>query len=148
MDATDEGLRSMLAETGVRTTIAQYAHHVDDGEFVALSELFVEDGEFMIDVVENRPNLLLGRRAIADYLIRSAAKRAADSQRGPYRRHHVSSVLVHVESPLTAAAKSYFIAVMADGPDHWGCYEDAFRLHGNRWLFERRHVHVEGRRAT
>src|SRR5690606_25420976 len=39
----------LLVEHGIRDTIARYAHHVDDGEFEALSRLFTADGEFIID---------------------------------------------------------------------------------------------------
>ena len=147
-DPTEDAVRWMLAEAGVRDTVARYAHHVDDGEFVELSELFVVDGEFLIDRFDEPLNPLRGRRAIVEYLTRSAAERAADPRRGPYRRHHVSSVLVRVESASSATAESYFIAVMAHGVDHWGRYEDMLRLDGDRWRFERRHVRVDGRRAS
>jgi hypothetical protein len=147
-DPSDGAVPSMLAEAGVRDTIARYAHHVDDGEFVALSELFVADGELMIDRFDEPLNTLRGRCAIAEYLTRSAAERAADPRRGPYRRHHVSSVLVRVESAARATAESYFTAVMAHGVDHWGRYEDVLRLDVDRWRFEHRHVRVDGRRAV
>lgn len=135
----------LLAEHGIRDTIARYAHHVDDGEFEALSRLFTADGEFIIDRFDERPNPMRGRRAIAEYLARSAEERSRDPQRGPYRRHHVSSTLIEVASSTRARATSYFVAVMAHGVDHWGRYVDTFHLDDGRWRFAERHVHVDGR---
>ena len=135
----------LLAEHGIRDTIARYAHHVDDGEFEALSRLFTADGEFTIDRFDESPNRLRGRQQIAEYLARSAEERTRDPLRGPYRRHHVSSTLVDVETSTRARATSYFVAVMAHGPDHWGRYVDVFHLDDGRWRFAKRHVHVDGR---
>lgn len=134
-----------LAEHGILDTIARYAHHVDDGEFEALSRLFTADGEFTIDRFDEPLNPLRGRRQIVEYLARSAEERSRDPLRGPYRRHHVSSTLIDVETSTRARATSYFVAVMVHGVDHWGRYVDAFELDDGRWRFANRHVHVDGR---
>jgi len=135
----------VVAEHGIRDTIHRYAHHVDDGRFVDLSELFTHDGEFIIDRFDEQPNPIRGRSAIADYLAWSADQRTRDPLRGPYRRHHVSSVLVNLDSATSARAECYFIAVMAHGVDHWGRYEDDLQFVDDLWRFARRHVRVDGR---
>lgn len=128
----------------IRQTISCYAHHVDDGHFEALSQLFTADGTLVIDRFDEATFALEGRDAIASYLARSAAERAADPRRGPYRRHHVSSIGVTLEDATRATGLCYFMAVMAHGPDHWGRYEDTYRFDG-RWRFAHRHVRVDGR---
>jgi 3-phenylpropionate/cinnamic acid dioxygenase small subunit len=144
-DAISTDPTAIAAELGIRDTIARYAHHVDDGDFEALADLFTEDGEFVIDRFDEPVNPMRGRRAIAEYLTHSADARSSDPERGPYRRHHVSSMLVRLESTTTARVESYFTAVMIHGVDHWGRYEDNFEFVGGRWRFAKRHVRVDGR---
>lgn len=137
-------IRDATVEAGVRDTIARYAHHVDDERFVEFSELFTPDGELVIEVPGQEPIVLRGRAAIESYIADSTARRAADPALGRYRRHHVSSIMVSVESPTTATGTSYFMAVMAHGVDHWGQYWDRYAYDG-RWRFEQRRVRVDGR---
>lgn len=145
---TDSDGRWSSAESGVWRTISRYAHYVDGADFVGLSALFAEDGELIIEGYDKpMGEPLRGRQSIREHLSRSAERRAADPLREALRRHHVSSVLVEVESETMATSTSYFIAITSGGADHWGRYLDQLRMEGSDWLFERRHVIVEGRRA-
>ena len=142
-----DSLDALSLTHGVQTTINEYAHLVDDGEYEALANLFMADGVLHIDRFDDdRPVVLSGREQIVRYLSASGAARASDPTRGPYRRHHVSSVLVTPSDGSRASARSYFLAVLQYGPDHWGEYEDSLQLDAGRWRFARRHVRVVGRK--
>ena len=65
----------------------------------------------------------------------------------PWIRHHVTSVLVEVESPTAATARAYFFAITERGPDHWGRYRDRLLLHEGRWRFAHRRVRTDGAAA-
>jgi hypothetical protein len=144
---SDDGLVSAAGD-GVHRTIGRYVHFVDESDFARVSELFVADCEFVIEVFDKPAReRLRGRAAIRERLARSAERRAADPSRDAVRRHHVSSVLVEVESEALATSTSYFIAMTRNGPDHWGRYSDRLRLDGSDWLFLSRYVLVEGRRV-
>ena len=134
-----------LAYEQIRRTIAQYGLDVDAGRFEALTELFTPTGVLVIDRFDEDTFELAGRSEIASYLARSAAARTADPMRGAYRRHHVSTTLLSLKSGTSARGECYFLAVMSHGIDHWGRYEDTYRVHHDVWRFHRRHVHVEGR---
>jgi uncharacterized protein (TIGR02246 family) len=135
MDASE-----LLAREAIRDTLARYAHDADTGRFEALAELFADDG---VMVVPDR-DPLTGRAAILEFLGR-ARRRLSDSSVQAYIRHHVTSVRIDIESADSARAASYFLALTARGPDHWGRYRDRLVRRGERWLFQERQVLVDGR---
>lgn len=133
-------LWELEAREDIRTLIARCAHCADRGRLDDFAALFTEDGT--LEIAGREP--LRGREAIRTFL--GAAKTAlAGASVRPLIRHHVSSVVIDVESPETATATSYFFVVTERGPDHWGSYRDDFARAGDRWLFRRRSVRVDGR---
>src|SRR5574341_1097234 len=129
----------LTAREGIRDTIARYAHCADTGHCGALVALFSEDGTLEI---EGRVPLR-GREAILQFLTGTKSNLAANLTR-PVIRHHVSSIQIEVHGADDASARSYFLCITERGPDHWGRYRDRFVRVGDRWLFRRRHVRLEG----
>jgi len=129
----------LVARERIRETIARYAHCADTGRFADLVELFTDDGVLEID--GRLP--LTGRSAIAGFLGSTKASLASTLGR-PFIRHHVSSLTIEVDTPETARAASYFLAITERGPDHWGRYRDQLRAVGDRWLLEHRRVRPDG----
>jgi hypothetical protein len=56
----------------------------------------------------------------------------------------VSSLRIDLVARDQARATSYFLAITAAGPDHWGVYRDDLVLDGDRWRFARREAIPEG----
>jgi len=56
----------------------------------------------------------------------------------------VSSLRVDFPSRTEALATSYFLAITALGPDHWGRYRDRVVRAGDQWRFARRAAAVDG----
>jgi hypothetical protein len=129
----------LLAREQIRETLARYAHCADTGHFAELAELFVEGGVLEID--GRAP--LRGRQEIAALLVNTKASLAATLEH-PLIRHHVASVMIALHSPDEASARSYFLAITARGPDHWGRYRDQLTRAGERWLFRHRRVRPDG----
>lgn len=127
------------ARLGVEDTIARYARCADSGRSVELAELFAEDGVLAVDGDERR-----GRETIAAYLEGNKASLAGSAAGGGRIRHHVSSLRIDFPNPDEAHATSYFLAITAAGPDHWGVYRDRLVRQGDRWLFARREAIPEG----
>jgi hypothetical protein len=53
-------------------------------------------------------------------------------------------VLVDLDGPEQARARSYFLAVTDTGVDHWGRYRDELVPAGGRWRFAVRQVRTDG----
>ena len=62
-------------------------------------------------------------------------------------RHHTSSLRIDFDGVDDARATSYFLAITAAGPDHWGVYRDRLRRVNERWLLSRREAITEGAAA-
>ena len=135
-----EAAAVVAARDAVRETIARYAQAVDHGRFDDAAACFTADG--VLDVV--RGTRSVGRDAIAERFAAAGRNLAAASEQALVR-HHVSSVMVDVESASVARARCYFVVMTEIGVDHWGSYRDALTPVGDRWLFTERQVTVEGR---
>ena len=127
------------AREQIRDTIARYAHCVDGGRFDELVELFAPDG---ILEVEGEP-AHRGRDAIRAF-VAGVGHDIAASTGAPRIRHHVGNVLVELEGPDRARARSYFLAVTDRGVDHWGRYRDQLVPSGEQWRFALRRVRTDG----
>jgi SnoaL-like domain len=132
-------LWELVARELIRETAARYAHCADSGRFAELVELFTADG--VLEIAGREP--LRGRTAIAAFLASTRSNLAATLER-PYIRHHLSSLTIDVHGPDAASAHSYFLAITARGPDHWGRYRDQLVRVGERWLFRHRRVRPDG----
>ena len=128
----------VAARLAIDDTTARYVRFADGGRAAELASLFTEDGVLVTDTDE-----VHGRAAIARYLA-DAKTSLAGSAGGGRIRHHVSSLRVDFSSPADARATSYFLAITAAGPDHWGRYRDHLVRVGDRWLFARRAATVDG----
>lgn len=129
----------MEARAAIQHTFASYVRFADTGRSADLAALFTEDGVLRTDAGE-----ATGHAAITAFL-EDAKRSLASDPRGAGRiRHHVSSVYVAFPTPDEARASSYFLAVTAAGPDHWGLYRDRLARVGNEWRFTERAAAVEG----
>jgi len=131
-------LWELIARERIRETIGRYAHCADGGRFDALADLFIPDG-----VLEIPGQVITGRAAIRAFLGGTKSNLAATMSQ-PLIRHHVSSVSISILTPERAEAVSYFLAITAAGPDHWGRYRDELVPTGEEWLFRRRRVRRDG----
>ncbi|MEX0665710.1 MAG: nuclear transport factor 2 family protein [Acidimicrobiia bacterium] len=129
----------IAARLGVEDTIARYARCADSGRSAELADLFTNDGVLVVAGDERR-----GRTAITDYLEGNKSSLASSASGGGRIRHHVSSLRIDFPTHEEARATSYFLAVTAAGPDHWGVYRDQLVLDGDRWRFARREAIPEG----
>jgi len=127
------------ARLTVQDTLASYVRCADSGRSAELAGLFTDDGVLRTDVGDAR-----GPTAITAFL-EDARRSLAASPSGAGRiRHHVSSVHVTFPTRDEARATSYFLAVTAIGPDHWGRYRDRLARVGDEWRFTQRAATVEG----
>jgi 3-phenylpropionate/cinnamic acid dioxygenase small subunit len=127
------------AREQIRDTIARYAHCVDGGRFDELVDLFASDGVLEVE----GDSVYRGPGAIRAFVTGTGRDLAAGTG-VPRIRHHVSNVLIEVEGPDRAGARSYFLAVTDRGVDHWGRYRDELVRVGDGWRFARRRVRTDG----
>lgn len=128
----------IAARVEIDDLIARYARYADSGRSADLAALFTDDG-----VLTAGGDDVHGRGAITAYLDASKASLAGRDPAGRIR-HHVSSRRVDLISRTSARATSYFLAITATGPDHWGIYRDQLVHDGARWRFAHRTAVVEG----
>ena len=125
----------MTDQEAIRDLVARYNLYGDRGRFDELLELFAEDATLVTDEAT-----YVGRPAIRQLLTRSAA---ADEL--PQRiRHFTSTVVIDLTAPDRASVRAYFQVLTGEGLDHWGTYRDVLVRVGNRWVFSRREVRVDG----
>lgn len=130
--------------TAVADLIARYAHAVDGGRFDDASACFASDG--VLDVGEGARSV--GPAAISRRFAEAGWKLAASSNENvAFVRHHVSSLVVEMDTSGTSAtARSYFLVLTEIGVDHWGRYLDrVVKGLDGQWQFAERRVAVDGR---
>lgn len=129
----------LIAREGVRQTLNRYHYFADRGRTKDLVRLFTDPCHFEIGqgfVYRTHTEIAT---AVEDI------KRVFLSYPPIGRiRHHISSVHIELTSPSEARASSYFLAMAASGPDHWGIYLDELALIDGAWLFTKRLDIVEG----
>lgn len=128
------------AREAIRDAISRYAQLVDRGRLDELVMLFAPEATLEAGDLGTAQ----GRQAIRA-LFAAAGTRLGAAAARPLIRHHVTSLVIEVESRDAATAESYFLAVTGRGPDHWGRYRDRFVRSGEGWLFGHRRVRVDGR---
>jgi SnoaL-like domain len=127
------------ARLSIQVTMSRYTRYVDAGRPDLLGLLFAEPMYYDMGggrVVHTRAELTATVEEI-----KSTFRAAENFGR---LRHHVSSVVIELTDAGGAKATSYFLALSGVGPDHWGVYRDELTRVGQRWLFARRIVTVEG----
>jgi uncharacterized protein (TIGR02246 family) len=129
----------VAARLGIEDTIARYARCADSGRSAELAELFTDDGLLVVGDEEHH-----GRQSITEFLEANKANLAASAAGAGRIRHHVSSLRIDLLARDQARATSYFLAITAAGPDHWGVYRDELVPDRDRWRFTRRVAIPEG----
>jgi hypothetical protein len=131
----------VAARLSIEDTLARYSRFADGGRPHDLAALFTDDGVLAVGTRE-----LTGRDEIAAFL-GSMKESLASSAGGGRIRHHTSSLRIDFDGVDDARATSYFLAITAAGPDHWGVYRDHLRRVNERWLLSRREAITEGAAA-
>lgn len=125
----------MTDEEAIRDVVARYNLYGDRGRFDELIELFADDATLVTDEAT-----YVGRPAIRQLFLKSAG---ADAQ--PERiRHFTSTVVIDLTGRDRASVRAYFQVLTGAGLDHWGTYRDVLVRLGDRWVFSRREVRVDG----
>jgi ketosteroid isomerase-like protein len=147
VDVREEEIRGLLDRAAIEGLIGDYAEAADRGRSADLAALFAPDGvlEILGDTFD--AGLYSGREAILARLERTRTELPPGAA-PPLLRHHIATVRVRPTGPGTARADAYFLAVTADGPDHWGRYSDRLvETADEGWRFAHRKVVHEGRAA-
>jgi hypothetical protein len=141
-------VEEMLAREAIRHTMASYniaGDRLAVDEYIAV---FTEDG--IMEAQHERPEFCFryeGRQAIGEWMSRWLA-RASSGERvheASFVRHHLSTSKIDLTSPITARARTYWVAWTDIGPDHAGYYLDEFRKEGDDWLIAHRRVREDWR---
>ncbi|HET7311755.1 MAG TPA: nuclear transport factor 2 family protein [Mycobacteriales bacterium] len=125
----------MTDEEAIRDVVARYNLYGDRGRFDELLDLFADDATLVTDEAT-----YVGKAAIRQLFVRSAI---ADSI--PQRvRHFTSTMVIDLVAADRASVRAYFQVLTGDGLDHWGTYRDVLVRIGDRWVFSRREVRLDG----
>lgn len=136
-------VRRLLDAEALRGLIGDYLVAADRGRSADLAALFAPDG--VLEIRGDGPDAGI-YRGPDEILARLDANRAelAQLMDGPLLRHHVSSIRFDQDDEAAPRGWSYFLAVTASGPDHWGRYVDRYRRIDDAWRFAHRTVLLEG----
>jgi hypothetical protein len=137
----------LLARETIRHTMARYTMAGDrlrTDEFLAV---FTEDAVLASEGVEESDVFRYqGREAIREWILRWGRRSEAAQSRGAaFVRHHLATSLIELTGPVTATARTYWVAYTNIGPDHCGYYLDVFRKTAEDWLIAERKVRLDWR---
>ena len=139
------------AREQIRDLVASYNAHGDRGRFDEVMALFADDA--VMDVGDGRTytgvdeirTIFTGTR---DSVTDGSSDGTADGSTGPpgprYLQHHTAAPAITVDGPREASGQTYFTVMTDAGVDHWGRYQDAYRVVEGRWRFASRRVRVDG----
>ena len=136
-------LDELLAREAIRDTMAKYNVSGDRLKADDFAACFTEDG---IIQSERAPGdyifRYVGRAAILEWQNRWRSREpGADTVQGAsFVRHNLSTCKIDLTGPITAKARTYWVAWTDIGPDHSGVYLDDFRRVGDDWLIALRRV--------
>jgi ketosteroid isomerase-like protein len=123
-----EALARLIAEAGIRRTLAEYCQMIDDGDFTALAGCFAPDAQ-LIAFGRTRD----GRADVTALL----AKVMTPEARG---KHLIGNVIVRLADGQQADVASDFAFIGRDGSVQTGRYIDGFVAAGDRWLIARHEI--------
>jgi uncharacterized protein (TIGR02246 family) len=129
-----------LQRAAVRDLVARYGTCADRGRSAELAALFTEDG--VLEVAGSPPSR--GRAEIVAFLDAMAEQFADGGPSSGMIRHHLTLIDIEPDGPEAADGTVYFLAVRADGLDHWGRYRDRLVRTDEGWRFRHRLVLIEG----
>lgn len=130
---TSVGLYEVAARSAIQSLVARYAFSADSGDSEGLANCFAEDATFVAGPV----GTFNGRANILKFMQEAPADI-------PKVRHHMSTHHIDFTGPDSARGVQYSLVVSEIGPDHWGVYEDEYKLIDGQWLFYVRNGMVEG----
>lgn len=134
----------VVAREAIRDLVARYNANGDAGRFDHVLALFADDAVMIVGDEQ-----FDGRDAIRALFERTRQRVRASRSSGPgYLRHFTSTHQVDLLDTDHGCGRCYFLVLMAHGVDHWGRYVDDYVRVGDRWLFARRVVSVDGRVAA
>jgi hypothetical protein len=140
-------VEELLARESIRQTMASYniagdRLRVDD--FIAV---FTEDAVLESENVQESDNFrYASRQEIRNWITRWRAPTGkVSAHSATFIRHHLSTSQIELTGPVTAKARTYWVAYTDIGPDHCGYYIDDFRKLGERWLIAHRRVRLDWR---
>jgi len=119
-------------EPGIRRTLASYCHHVDDGRFTELVDLFVPEGCFVVDATP-----ITGRAELLRFF---EERQGRGEQRG---RYLTLNTVVDVTGAVARARSDFLFLKYVDGQlavVRAGRYEDELVRIDGTWRFARRRV--------
>jgi 3-phenylpropionate/cinnamic acid dioxygenase small subunit len=136
-DKPQDALARLVAEAGIRHTLARYCHTIDDGDFDALGECFTPDAE--LAAFGRTRN---GREAATALL----AKAMPADNRGKHLIANISIGELRSGADGTARASvlSDFAFVGKDGSVTTGRYADEFVSADGGWLIGKREIALGG----
>ncbi len=135
----------LVAREEIRECIAGYNAYGDSGRMTEMLDVFADDAVMEIEGVA-----AVGREAITAVMKDAgrqfiAYAKSVGTPRGrPILRHFTSTVTIRVESQTRASAGLYYFVLMHHGLDHWGRYEDDYRLVDGRWRISHRREWMDG----
>ena len=128
------------AREQIRDLVAAYNAHGDRGRFDELLALFAHDASMDIGDGATYEGVNAIRSIFTD--TRDSVVDAA----GPkFLQHHTTGLLLAVADREHATGRAYFTVMTDRGIDHWGRYQDAYRLVNDVWQFTFRRVKTDGR---
>ena len=129
------------ADAGVRRTLAQYCHTVDDGRFDEFEACWADDA-----VVRVQGKEIVGRPAIRAWIERAMGD---PEQRG---RHLTLNTVIDGEGVEVRAVSDFaFVALRGDGAPRitvTGRYHDTLRQEEGVWVITGRSIELDGQLRT
>ena len=141
------------AREQVRDLVASYNALGDRGRFDDLLALFapdatmdVGDGRTYDGVDEIRTIFTDTRDSVrGGDPTGDATDGVGDGPPAPhYLQHHTTTHAITVDGRESATGQAYFTVMTDAGVDHWGRYQDVYRVVDGRWRFASRRVRVDG----
>jgi len=132
------------AREQIRDLVASYNAHGDRGRFDEVMALFADDA--VMDVGNGRTYSGIDEiRTIFTETRESVNYGLGNDTTNPrYLQHHTAVPAITVERSNAASGHAYFTVMTDAGVDHWGRYQDAYRVVDGRWRFASRRVRVDG----
>jgi hypothetical protein len=140
-------LDEMLAREAIRATMAKCAQAGDSMRGEDYAACYTEDGVLQTESADGTVNFRHeSRAAILDWQNRwKSGKGGSDTGTvsAGFVRHNLTTCQIWFTGPDTAKARTYWLVMSSNGPDHCGVYSDSFRKVGDDWLIAERRVRTE-----
>ena len=121
----------------VHRVLSEYCHAVDEGRFDDFERLFLDDA------------VVTARLAGTTYRGPSEIRGFLEAQPSEMRGLHVTvNPDIVIEGDVARVRADFFVLVPRAGGSvvgAWGWYRDRLARHGDRWLFQERHIDTQWR---